>query len=62
MYELMNKNKNAIPGKQDIVVEWKTGIVKGFRSEIEAERYINQICKKVAPDMDFSIASYILKY
>ena len=62
MYELRNKNKEDIPGKQDIVVEWKTGIVKGFRSEVEAERYINHICKKVAPDMDFSVSSYLLKY
>lgn len=61
MYVPKNKYQKDIPGRQDIVVEWKTGIVKGFRSEVEAERYINLICKKVAPNMDFSISSYIVK-
>jgi len=61
MYVPKNKYQKDSPEIPDIVVEWKTGIVKGFRSEVEAERYINHICKKVAPDMDFSISSYILK-
>jgi len=46
---------------QDIVVEWKNGTVKGFRSIEEAERYINQVCKKAAPDMDYSIFSEKIK-
>lgn len=39
----------------DIVVEWKQGRVKGFRSKEEAERFINLICKKAAPDFEYSI-------
>lgn len=61
MYTQGNKNKENIPGLQDIAVEWETGTVKGFRSEAEAERYINHVCKKVAPGMDFSISSYLQK-
>jgi hypothetical protein len=42
--------------KKEIVVEWKYGNAKGFRSTKEAERFINLICKKTAPDMEYSVS------
>jgi|GEM_PF-2311832 len=52
------KNNYAKSGNeiQDIVVEWKHGTVKGFRSKEDAVRYINQVCKKTAPDMEYSVS------
>jgi|GEM_PF-2918238 len=55
MYEPKNKYEKDNREMQDLVVEWKNGMVKGFRSKEEAERYINLVCKKGAPDMHFSI-------
>ena len=46
------KSENEI---KDIVVEWKHGNVKGFKSKEDAWRYIDHICKKTAPDMDYSV-------
>jgi hypothetical protein len=45
--------------KEDIsiAVEWKGGMVKGFRSKEDAERFISYICKKMAPDLKYSIYS-----
>jgi len=42
--------------KKKIVVEWKYGCVKGFGSTEEAERFINQVCKKTAPDLEYSVS------
>jgi hypothetical protein len=61
MYVPKNKYEKDTPEIQDIVVEWKNGMAKGFRSREEAERYINHVCKKAAPDMNFSIYSDIIK-
>ena len=48
-----NKERSEL---KDIVVEWKQGIVKGFRSTEEAERFIYHVCKKAAPDMEYSVS------
>ncbi|MDD5617341.1 MAG: hypothetical protein PHH85_14195 [Candidatus Methanoperedens sp.] len=40
-----------------IAVEWNGGTVKGFRSKEDAERFISHICKKMAPDIKYSIYS-----
>jgi hypothetical protein len=56
MYRTENISQNDNPEIQSIVVLWENGIVKGFKSKEEAERYINSVCKKIAPDMDFTIA------
>jgi hypothetical protein len=61
MYIPMNKCGKDNPEMRDIVVEWKNGIVKGFKSIEEAERYINNVCKKAAPDMDFSISTDLIQ-
>ena len=47
------KSENEI---KDIVVEWKHGTAKGFKSKEDAWRYIDQICKKTAPDMEYSVS------
>lgn len=56
----MNARKNRFRNEEiemdEIVVEWEQGIAKGFRSKEEAERFINHVCKKTAPDMDFSVS------
>ena len=60
MYMPKNKYGN-IDEINDIVVEWEQGMVKGFRSIEDAYRFINHICKKTAPDKEFSVSSYIYK-
>jgi hypothetical protein len=43
---------------RDITVEWDSGIARGFNSKEEAERYIERICKKTAPNFKYSIYRY----
>jgi hypothetical protein len=42
--------------KKKIVVVWKYGGVKGFGSTEDAERFINMVCKKTAPDLKYSVS------
>ncbi|VVB91750.1 Uncharacterised protein [uncultured archaeon] len=44
---------------KDISVEWNGGKVSGFKSKQEAERFINRICKKTAPNLKYSIYKYM---
>ncbi|WP_096206690.1 hypothetical protein [Candidatus Methanoperedens nitratireducens] len=44
---------------KDISVEWNGGKVRGFRSKQEAERFINRICKKTAPNIKYSIYKFM---
>ena len=61
----MHKPKNGYEkdntGIMDIVVEWKYGTVKGFGSKEEAERFINNVCKRTAPDMEYSVSLFMFK-
>ncbi len=50
------KKENTI---KDITVEWDGGVVRGFRSTRDAERFIKSICKKRAPDIKYSIYKYV---
>ncbi len=50
------KKENTI---KDITVEWDGGVVRGFRSTLDAERFIKNICKKRAPNLKYSIYKYI---
>ncbi len=43
---------------KDIAVEWDGGIVRGFRSKHDAERFIRYICKKNAPNLEYHIYTY----
>lgn len=51
------KNNNVVSENkiQDIVVKWEQGTVKGFKSKEDALRYIDHVCKKTAPDMEYSV-------
>ncbi len=42
-----------------VIVEWDTGKATGFASKKEAERFIKYICRKTAPNLDYSIYSII---
>jgi hypothetical protein len=44
---------------KDITVEWEGGVVRGFRSIAEAERYIRNVCKRIAPEGKYSIYKYL---
>ncbi len=46
------KKETLIKG---ITVEWDGGKVGGFNSREEAERFIECICKKIAPNQKYSI-------
>ena len=48
----MTKNISA-----GVIVEWKTGKATGFASKQEAERFVKHICRKTAPNLDYSIYS-----
>jgi hypothetical protein len=50
----MSKNS-----KIGIIVEWDRGMATGFASKQEAERFIEHICMKTAPHLDYSIYSKI---
>lgn len=39
-----------------IIVKWDSGMATGFASEQEAERFIEHICKKTAPNLDFRVS------
>ena len=41
-------------------VEWDGGKITGFSSKREAERYIENVCKKVAGKHKYSVYSYYL--
>jgi hypothetical protein len=45
---------------KDITVEWDSGIARGFNSKEEAERFIERICKKTAPHLNYSIYNYLV--
>ena len=45
---------------KDITVEWNGGVVRGFRSTRDAERFIKNICKKRAPNHKYSIYKYMI--
>ncbi len=36
-------------------VAWNGGEENGFASEKEAERYIENVCKKVAPELEYAV-------
>ncbi len=40
-----------------ITVEWDKGRVTGFASKKDAQRFIERICRKTAPDIDYNIYS-----
>ena len=40
-----------------ISVEWKGGKVRGFRSKKAAERFIVHVCRRIAPDLNYSVYS-----
>lgn len=40
-----------------VIVEWDKGVATGFASKQEAERFIERICMKTAPHLDYSIYS-----
>ena len=40
-----------------VIVEWDKGMATGFASKQEAERFIKHVCRKTAPDLDYSIYS-----
>ncbi len=50
----LQENKYKLDQKEigNIVVKLT---VKGFRSKEEAERFINNVCKKTAPEMEYSV-------
>ncbi len=50
------KKENRI---KDITVEWNGGVVRGFRSTNDAERFIKTICKKRAPNLKYLIYKYV---
>ncbi|MCE8423323.1 MAG: hypothetical protein J5U17_03755 [Candidatus Methanoperedens sp.] len=56
MYAPNNRYKKIDSEIHDIIVEWEQGMVKGFRSKEEAERFINHVCKKTAPDIEYSVS------
>lgn len=56
MYILKNNYVGSENKIQDIVVEWEQGTVKGFKSKEDAWRYIDHVCKKTAPDMEYSVS------
>ena len=47
-------SKNTTKG---VIVEWDKGMATGFASKKEAERFIKHICRRTAPDLDYSIYS-----
>jgi len=56
MYNRKNnfvKSGNEI---KDIIVQLEQGNVKGFKSEEAALLYIEHVCKKTAPDMEYSVS------
>lgn len=44
---------------EDIAVEWNGGIVRGFVSVNDAERFIKKVCRKTAPNVKYSIYKYM---
>ncbi len=40
-----------------ITVEWNGGTERGFMSKEDAERFILHVCKKTAPNLNYSIYS-----
>lgn len=40
-----------------VIVEWKGGSAEGFASKQEAERFVEHICRKTAPHLDYKIYS-----
>jgi hypothetical protein len=61
MHKLKNGYGEENMGTMDIVVEWKYGAVKGFGSREEAQRFINNVCKRTAPDMEYSVSLFMFK-
>ncbi len=49
-------SRNATLG---LIVEWNGGMATGFTSKKEAERFIKHVCRKTAPDLNYSIYSLI---
>ena len=47
-------SKNTTKG---VIVEWDKGMATGFASKKEAERFIKHVCRKTAPNLDYSIYS-----
>jgi hypothetical protein len=43
---------------KDISVEWNGRKVRGCGTKQEAERFIKRICKKIAPNLNYSIYTY----
>jgi len=48
-----SKQKNE---NRNISVVWEKGNVKGFTSKEAALLYIEHVCKKIAPEMEYSIS------
>lgn len=40
-----------------VIVEWDTGKATGFASKQEAERFVEHVCRKTAPNFDYNIYS-----
>lgn len=43
--------------KSGVIVEWDRGKATGFTSKQEAERFIERVCKKTAPSLNYYIYS-----
>ena len=53
-YKRGNERGNKI---QNIIVVWEKGNVNGFKSKEAALLYIENVCKKTAPEMKYSVYS-----
>ncbi len=42
-----------------LIVEWNGGMATGFTTKKEAERFIKHVCRKTAPELNYSIYSLI---
>jgi len=57
----LHKNKCVKSGNEikEIIVHWEQGNVKGFKSKEAALRYIEHVCRKTAPEMEYSVSCNI---
>lgn len=53
----MNVSKNNHGSEKiNISVVWEKGNVNGFKSKEAALRYIEHVCKKTAPEIEYSVS------
>jgi hypothetical protein len=53
------RKNNFVKSRNDnISVVWEQGNVKGFNSKEAAQLYIERVCKKTAPELEYSVSCF----